>query len=83
MRFDFSHLSISFLSSRVLLFIRRGGESILNAKLRSMTTRTIKRFSYHDLKLDSFSIGIELMLTVILVVEKLNREQQTNKISSY
>ena len=83
MRFDFSHLSISFLSLGVLLFVRYGGESILNAKLRSMTTRTIKRFSYHDLKLDSFSIGIELMLTVILVVEKLNRKQQTNKTSSY
>jgi len=43
-----------------------------------MTPRTIKRFSCHDLKLEPFSIGIELMLAVILagleIVESENRK---------
>ena len=57
MSFDLFHLSISFLSSRILLSVRGERESTLNVKSISMTTRTIKRFSCYDLKLELFSIG--------------------------
>ena len=43
-----------------------------------MTERTIKRFFCHNLKLESFSIGIELMLTVILTAD-ISKQRITNK----
>ena len=58
MQFDFSHLSLSFFSSKVLSSIRGEREAILNARLRSITPRTIKRLSFQDLKLESVIIGI-------------------------
>ena len=54
------------------------GESTLNARPRSMIARTIKRFSYHDLKLEPFSIGIELMLTIILAAD-ITEQRTINK----
>lgn len=33
-----------------------------------MTVRNIKRFSYHDLNLEAFTIGIELMSALILAI---------------
>ena len=63
---------------RVLSSVRGGGESTLNVRSRSMITRTIKRFFCHDLKLESFSIGIELMLTIILAVNIIE-QRITNK----
>ncbi|EXB44572.1 hypothetical protein L484_001289 [Morus notabilis] len=61
MQFDFSHLSISLFSSEVLLSVRGGDESTLNVRSRSMTPRNINMFS---LKLEQFSIRIELMLAI-------------------
>jgi len=43
-----------------------------------MTPRTILRFSCHDLKLEPFNIGIELMVTVILV-GVISEQRTTNK----
>ena len=42
-----------------------------------MTVRSIERFSCHDLKLEPFNIGIELMLAVILVADIT--ESENNK----
>ena len=79
MRFDFSHLSISLFSSEELSSVRCAGEETLNARSRSMTPRTIWRFSCHVLKFVPFSIGIELMLALMLetelVVESKNNKQ--------
>lgn len=55
MWFDFFHV-----------YIRSEGQLSFNARLRSMIARTTKRFSYYDLKLEPFTIGIELILVVIL-----------------
>jgi hypothetical protein len=80
MRFDFSHLSISLFSSEVLSSLRGGGESVLNARSRSITPRTIKRLSFQDLKLEPLSIGIELILAVILA--GLIAEKRTTTIET-
>ena len=80
MRFDFSRLSISLFSSKKLSLVRGAGEKTLNARSRSMTPRTIWRFSCHVLKFVPFSIGIELMMAVMLeaelVVESENNKQE-------
>ena len=47
-----------------------------------MTPRTIKRFSCHDLKLEPFSIGIELKLAIILAELFIDEQRTTNKITS-
>jgi hypothetical protein len=80
MRFYFSHLSISLFSSEVLSSLRGGGESVLNARSRSITPRTIKRLSFQDLKLEPLSIGIELILAVILA--GLIAEKRTTTIET-
>ena len=43
-----------------------------------MTARAIKRFSYHDLKLELFNIRIKLMLAVILAADIID-QRTTNK----
>lgn len=53
-------------------------ESTPNTKSRSMIVRTIKRFSYHELKLELFRIRIQLMLAVILVPD-ITEHRATNK----
>ena len=78
MRFDFSHLSISLFLSEELSTVRGAGEETLNARSRSMTPRTIWRFSCHVMKFVPFSIGIELMLAVMLEAE-LVAESENNK----
>ena len=69
MRFDYSQLFMSLLSSTVLLSVRGRGVLTLNAKSRSMIVKNIKRFSCHYLKLEPFSITIRLMLAIILVAD--------------
>ena len=54
---------------RCTLIRKRWGESTLNAMLRSMIARTIERFACHDLELEPFSIEIELVLAIIVVVD--------------
>ena len=78
MRFDFSHLSISLFSSEELSTVRSAGEETLNVRSRSMTSRTIWRFSCHVLKFVPFSIEIELMLALMLETE-LVAESENNK----
>ena len=78
MRFDFFYLLKFFLLSEVLLSIKSVKESILNTKSESMIASTIKIFSCHDLKLESFSIGIELMLAVILATKSNKQIKQAH-----
>ena len=65
-------------TARVYFAVRGAGEETLNVRSRSMTPRTMWRFSCHVLKFVPFSIGIELMLTVMLEAE-LVAESENNK----
>ena len=68
MWFDLSHFSISLLLSEYF-YLWAVGENQPLTQGQDPWPRELERFSCHDLKLEPFSIGMELMLVVIFVID--------------
>jgi hypothetical protein len=66
MRLDFSYFSKSFFCLEDFHPKLERVETNLIARSKSQITRTIKRFSFYDLKLVPFRTGIEFRLAVIV-----------------